>query len=340
MGYANSAFVAQTASELTYGQATMIKFLKHKGWNQGSIEWPFHDISEILIIYLDDLCLTMEKNYENAHQVHLNALEFILFATKLYRFKIGKGKFNPWVTCFKFLGHQFDVSKSTNSIPPDRLKALKDFRSPASCAETLSRLGVLSYYRKYVPLLSVLAAPLNKMALTGCFKWDKVHQLAWKTILFIASMGFELHVIDKHKPIYYCTDSSQISVAYFAFQVIDGEIRVVNMDSKILKSSDRNKPAAFREMMLLLFAIIQNEAVIRAHIANVLVLTDCIGLSYVFRLKDSSSKLLEVSLFLGTFSNLFVRYSTGSSLFMADLLMRQFNKKITDYSCYEFRVTR
>ena len=98
------------------------------------------------------------------------------------------------------------------------------------------------------------------------------------------------------------------------------------MDSKILKSSDRNKPAAFREMMALLFAIIQNEAVIRAHIAKVLVLTDCIGLGYVFRLKDSSSKLLEVSLFLGTFTNLFVRYSTGSSLFMADLLTRQFNK--------------
>ena len=256
MGFSNAAFIAQTASELTYGQATMLSFLKHKGWKQGSVDWPFQDISEILIVYLDDLCLTTEKTYENADQVHINAIEFILYATKLYGFKIGKGKFKPWSTCFKFLGHQFDVSKSTNSIPPDRLKAFKDFRSPASCAETISRLGVLSYYRKYIPLLSVLAAPLNKMAVSGTFRWDTVHQLAWKTILFIASMGFELHVVDKNLPIYYCTDSSQISVAYFAFQVVDGQIRVVSMDSKILKSSDRNKPAAFREMMALLFTLI------------------------------------------------------------------------------------
>ena len=145
MGYSNSAFIAQTASELTYGQATMLSFIKMKGWKQGSVDWPFHDISEILIIYLDDLCLTTEKTYENADQVHINAIEFILYATKLYGFKIGKGKFKPWSTCFKFLGHQFDVSKSTNSIPPDRLKAFKDFRSPVSCAEMLSRLGVLSY---------------------------------------------------------------------------------------------------------------------------------------------------------------------------------------------------
>ena len=142
MGYANSAYIAQSASELCYGQSTMLKFLKHKGWTQGSSQWPFYDISEILIVYLDDLCLTTDKKYN--HQIHLNALEFILFATKIYGFKIGKNKFHPFVSSFKFLGHFFSVEKSTNSIPPDRLKAFKEFRSPASCAETLSRLGVLS----------------------------------------------------------------------------------------------------------------------------------------------------------------------------------------------------
>ena len=123
------------------------------------------------------------------------------------------------------------MTRCTNSIPPERLQAFKNFRSPASCAESLSRLGVLSYYRKYIPLLSVLAAPINKMALSGIFKWDTVHQIAWNTILFIASMGFEVHVVNKDLPIYYTTDSSQISVAYCGFQVVDGEIRIVSMDS-------------------------------------------------------------------------------------------------------------
>ena len=77
MGYSNAAFIAQTASELAYGQLTMIKFLEHKNWKAGSSEWPFLKISEIVIIYLDDLAVTTPMNIDNADQVHLNALEFI-----------------------------------------------------------------------------------------------------------------------------------------------------------------------------------------------------------------------------------------------------------------------
>jgi hypothetical protein len=81
MGYSNAAYIAQTASELAYGQLTMMKFLEQKGWKAGSWEWPFLKISEIVIIYLDDLAVTTPMDIDNADQVHLNALEFILFAT-------------------------------------------------------------------------------------------------------------------------------------------------------------------------------------------------------------------------------------------------------------------
>ena len=120
-----------------------------------------------------------------------------------------------------------------------------------------------------------------QMAMSGQFKWDPVHQMAWNCIKFLACLGFELHVIDKKLPIYYTCDSSQISVAYIGFQVIDGEIKVTSMDSKILKSADRNKPAAFRETLALMFTLMSNESIIRAHLGKVLILTDCIGLLYI-----------------------------------------------------------
>ena len=119
------------------------------------------------------------------------------FARMMTEIKLGKSKFQPWVITFKFLGHYFNVEKSTNSIPPDRLKAFRAFRSPASCAEALSRLGVLSYYRRYIPLLQILSVPIAQMAQSGVFHWTSVHQQAWKAILLIASMGFELSVINK-----------------------------------------------------------------------------------------------------------------------------------------------
>ena len=61
MGYSASAFIAQSASELTYGQSTMLKFLEFKNWETGSINWPFENVSQFLIIYLDDLCITNRK---------------------------------------------------------------------------------------------------------------------------------------------------------------------------------------------------------------------------------------------------------------------------------------
>ena len=74
------------------------------------------------------------------------------------------------------------------------------------------------------------------------------------------------------------------------------------------------------------FALISNEASIKNHNAQVIVLTDCIGLSQILRSSDNNSRLLEYAIYLGTFLNLSVRYSVGLSLFLADLLTRQFSK--------------
>ena len=77
MGWVNAAYIAQTASELAYSQQSIIQFLVEKGWSAGSEDWPFQDISEIIVIYLDDLCLSTPQDIKNGRQVHLHALEFV-----------------------------------------------------------------------------------------------------------------------------------------------------------------------------------------------------------------------------------------------------------------------
>lgn len=96
MGWVNAAYIAQTASELAYSQQSMLQFLAEKGLTAGSEDWPFHDISEIIVIYLDDLCLSTPEDIKNGRQVHLNALEFIFWSTCKFKIKISKSKFKPW----------------------------------------------------------------------------------------------------------------------------------------------------------------------------------------------------------------------------------------------------
>ena len=326
MGWVNACFIGQSATELTYSQETMLEFLKYKGWLLNSEDWPFSKIGDLLIVYMDDLCIYSPSNIPNHVQIHGNVIEFLLWATARWGFKIGPDKFSPFIKNFKFLGHFFRVDQSCTTIPPTRLQAIKTFRTPRSCAETLSRLSVIAYHRRYVPAMKLCAAPLQKMAMSGEFVWEEVHQRAWKALLLLTGLEFASHVIDTSRPLFLCTDASQISIAWVLYQIVDGEIKIINLDGKILKSSDRRKPAAVRESLGVVFALISNETAIKGHPKQTLLMTDCIGVSCILRSKATNEKMMEYALFISTFRDLHVKYTVGSSLFLADLITRQYNK--------------
>ena len=95
---------------------------------------------------------------------------------------------------------------------------------------------------------------------------------------------------------------------------------LIYCDSRILKQSDRNKTSSFRELLALLFGIIQMESQIRGHSCEVVILTDCISLSLIHKQNYHNSKLLEISIFLASFGNISIQYVQGPSLFFADLI--------------------
>ena len=57
-------------------------------------------------------------------------------------------------------------------------------------------------------------------------------------------------VINTTKPLFCCTDCSQISCAFMIFQIDDeGTMHIISTDSRILKSADCNKSASFQELL-------------------------------------------------------------------------------------------
>ena len=85
----------------------MLRFIKMRGWDLNSENWSFEDISDILLVYCDDVCIFSPSDIPNAHKIHKHVIEFVLDATKHSGFKIGKSKFESFKTKFKFLGHFF-----------------------------------------------------------------------------------------------------------------------------------------------------------------------------------------------------------------------------------------
>ena len=240
---------------------------------------------------------------------------------------MSKSKVQLFTTSFKCLGHHFMTEKNCTSIPPEKAQAFQQLRNPLSTAETISRLGSIAYFSSYVPLLRKITAPLQEMVKSGVFRWDRIHQESWESMKLLCGLQFTNSVIDQTKHLYIATDSSQIAIAFLCFQISDsGEMILIFTDCRILKQNDRNRAAAFRELLGLLFSVISLEDDIRMHQKQVILLTDAISLSLLHRQKFHNNWLLEISIFLGHFENLSIHYACGPSLFFADLISRQYKE--------------
>ena len=117
------------------------------------------------------------------------------------------------------------------------------------------------------------------MAQSGEFFWGREESLAWETLKLLCALKFKNMNPLKDRPLFLAVDSSQISTGYLIFQLSDsGEERMIYTGSKLFNAADRNRPAGAREMLGMLFSLIENEQMIRNHTDQVIVLTDCISL--------------------------------------------------------------
>ena len=122
---------------------------------------------EKCVIYLDDI-LVMGKTF----QEHLENLAQVLSRLRQagLRFKPKKCHLAKRRVCY--LGYV--VSREGISADPSKVEVVKNFATPIDVRLLRSFLGLSSYYRRFVPAFSKVAAPL--FALThkdAIFQWDK-----------------------------------------------------------------------------------------------------------------------------------------------------------------------
>ena len=81
MGARNACYTGQRAALLTYSQENLLTFLKEKGLELKSEIFPFTNVTEFVLVYIDDICIWSSKNYKNSEKTHLLLLEFVLWCT-------------------------------------------------------------------------------------------------------------------------------------------------------------------------------------------------------------------------------------------------------------------
>ena len=94
-------------------------------------------------------------------------------------------------------------------------------------------------------------------------------------------------------------------------------------ESRLFIKSEKRQSIIYKEALSLLFSLERCEKYIKGNYNKVLLFTDAISLSLIQKLKNTSSKIYELSLLLSSYPNLQVTFLKGRYNSMADLMSRK-----------------
>ena len=155
----------------------------------------------------------------------------------------------------EFLGHQINFDGIT-PIANNILKINK-FAQPQSQTQLQSFLGLVNYYRNYVPNIAQMAAPLyDLLGKNKKFQWSPDANTAFDTIKNKLTSGVKLFHPDPAKPFILHTDSSDDSISGILSQKSStGVDEPLMFISKKLNLTERLWPISHKELSAVAFSL-------------------------------------------------------------------------------------
>ena len=126
-----------------------------------------------VIVYLDDILI-----YSATQEEHLKHVHQVMERLTTYKWYCKMKKCEFATTSVEYLGHI--VSNGQIAIDPDKMKAVTDWKIPfKNVTEVQSFLGLIGYYRKFIPHFSHIARHLYELTRKNIeFKWLEQHTQA------------------------------------------------------------------------------------------------------------------------------------------------------------------
>ena len=191
---------------------------------------------EFVFVYLDDVLVASKTPDE--HRVHLTHL-FERFKRHGLVLNVAKCIFGE--PQLKFLGHRV----SAEGIKPaaDRVKAIRELPQPATVRKLMEYLGMLNFYKRFVPRASHLLSPLydatkstgSKSALQRAVDWTTERIRAFRESKAALARAAMLSHFVQGAPIALTTDASDFAVGAVLEQQIGGAWRPLGFYSSRFK---------------------------------------------------------------------------------------------------------
>ena len=111
-------------------------------------------IGKFVVVYFDDI-LIYSKTLDE-HVEHIRCVLAVLREEKLYA---NKEKCTFCIEKVVFLG--FVVSGQGVEVDEEKVKAIREWKSPQNVSQVRSFLGLAGFYRRFVKDFSNIASPMN-----------------------------------------------------------------------------------------------------------------------------------------------------------------------------------
>ena len=159
---------------------------------------------EFAMGYLDDIII-FSKNEED----HLHHLEEIFSRLQHFGLKMKREKCAFFKQHIQYLGHL--ISKAGFEPLPEKLESIRKMPAPKSPKEVKQFLGLIGYYRKFVPQFSDISRPLTRLTRHDAkFEWSEKCEKLFNRLQDLLMEYPILRYPDPSKPYTMYTDASGI----------------------------------------------------------------------------------------------------------------------------------
>ena len=225
--------------------------------------------------YLDDVIVSGRTEEE-----HLRNLEMLLQRLEENGMRLKRTKCEFMRDSITYLGHKIDA---TGIYPlDDKLEAVREAPEPQNQEELRAYLGLLGYYRQFIPRLTDHIAPLNDLLKAEYtskpagggkqrrrsknprkrappdpkFKWGAKERQVFRASKELLQKGTLLVHYDPNKPLLLQTDASQYGLgAVISHEMPDGTERPIAFASRTMTDPEKNYAQYEKEALSIIFGL-------------------------------------------------------------------------------------
>ena len=275
--------------------------------------------------FVDDLVI-----FSDSFESHMKHVKAVLSTLASIGVTLNLKKCTFAQSTIKFLG--FIIGEGKVFPDPEKVDAIRNFPKPINKKQLRSFLGLLNFYKRFVPHLSNHVAKLTDLLLKTSpdkISWTDNLNYTYKEAVELVSADAALYISNPMHQFVVQTDASQVAIGAVLGQMVDGEMRPISFISRKLTKAERNYAVVEKECLAIKWAIEYFSQYLYAK--KFLVKTDHAPLTWLRQCKDKNSRLMRWALALQAY-DFVIMYIKGTDNFLADMLSRSPNYGYLDDS--------